>query len=393
MILYPGGPPVWGQWYWCPPGADFIDVPHVFASSNDDSREVWGKPFPIGEQRGTVQWVKPRARNTRVVGKGWCGSVEAIQGKATAADVGTPQTDADGVPLCCNPPDWPGGSAVGGESDDWGRHAWAGCVDVSLTLELEFVQINASPPFPPGFGTLKIPVHYIGFGFYYGILTRGPGAVYHATVAPFGLGFVQFGFGESLTFPGGAARPLTCGPLNVGPIAHPVSGPHFTGFIQRLRDIGPPVTLMATPATAVDWELQQQAESIRSRLLDDGTGNPCKLGLTRQDYLQQHGLTLAMLNEADYSGYARVSLPGPWDLTHDGQGTWRLEHPPVLFQHNGGAVSNTVYQTLILSESGGGNLRYLRRVAGGPVQMAAGSLPLSVVPVVTVRSQYLESNS
>jgi len=114
MRLYVGGPLVWGRWEWCPPDAELFGPVHVFGSSSWDPRDRWTSTYPIGEQRDSVEWTRPTEMDPRLRGETFCGGERVLLGGATAADVGTPEVDAGGVPPCCDPPPFVGGTEDGG---------------------------------------------------------------------------------------------------------------------------------------------------------------------------------------------------------------------------------------------------------------------------------------
>jgi len=145
MILYSGGPEVAGSWKWSPVGASIVSVPTAFVSSSWDPRDSWGGETEVGEVRSSVEWTPPQETPPRLTGLTLCGTPEILAGGATAADVGTPPVDGQGIPDCCNALEWFGGSEGGGTPPNRPTQSVAGCTGVSYRLWF----ISTLSPFPP----------------------------------------------------------------------------------------------------------------------------------------------------------------------------------------------------------------------------------------------------
>ena len=101
--LYRDRPDVltWGRWYWCPEGAAAIPGQHRMRSSTHDF-DPWVDDS-IGEVRQARPLTLPGVPNPRYTGQGHhCGTVAHYQTGSLYAERGTPPTDVEGVPTCCD---------------------------------------------------------------------------------------------------------------------------------------------------------------------------------------------------------------------------------------------------------------------------------------------------
>lgn len=96
--------------------------------------------------------------------------------------------------------------------------------------------------------------------------------------------------------------------------------------------------------------------------------------------------TLATFTEANYSGYARLTL-NSWGVAAIMGATAFVDHAPRTFLHNGGGVPNDIYGYFVLN-AGGTDLLYGEIDPFGPVVMAALNDPYRVIPQFSFRSQY-----
>jgi hypothetical protein len=387
MILYSGGPEVPGRWRWCPEGAAVVKVPTAFTSSSWDARDRWESETEVGEVRSSVEWTRPRETNPRLLGVAPCGTAEILAGGATAADVGTPVADAEGVPACCNALEWIGGSEGGGEPDGWPRLDTIACPAVSLDLVFAaspFLftadQILEQPlvvrlRYDPGSAVWRGRTYDSNFG-----------AVVQVAVQATGPGTI--GWGAALGSPASpvTSKAVTCSPLTTGPTGPPaVLTPTYQW--ARLLDMGPPAEWIVKPIVQVNFETQKQAGDVRIRLADDGFGVPYHMGLYRGDQLLPATLTLPGITEATFPGYARIPLSGLWVQTLTMGRVYLLQHPLVTFAHTFGG-NQTIGGWFIVSVSGASRLRWIRPFGSGPILVASPGQTIPVLPQITFRSQY-----
>lgn len=88
-----------GFWRFCKPGAKAIPYMHCFASQTHDP-DFFELGEEVGELRGKHGHPKTKA-NPRLTGKRFCGSQDVWENGALYAQQGTPETDEEGVPFCC----------------------------------------------------------------------------------------------------------------------------------------------------------------------------------------------------------------------------------------------------------------------------------------------------
>lgn len=389
MILYEGGPLVWGRWQFLPDDRPFVPFPHVFGSSTWYSRDLWDTPVSVGEQRGHSQLVRPTRLNPRLVGGTPCGEERVWQGKATAADVGTPAVDAEGVPVCCQALEWVGGVEAGGDRPDQPTLTYAGCDGVGY--ELLFAAGPA--PFTAGQAREQSLVVWLQLdavsGWYVGVTDYPPlGGAVQVAVAATGPLSIAWGAAINGTATPVHAKAVTCGPFTTGLTAPP---PALTPTLQwaMLLDDGPEVEPVTTQILCVDFEVQKQATDARFRYNDTGFGTPYAVGLYQHDIVLSHNRTLPQLTECDFPGYARILLTPPGVQTNNGQGLYKVVYPTCNFVCTGVTTGQTTAGWFLVNPADM-RLRYMRRHANGPILVASVGQTVPVVPVFTWRSQYVE---
>lgn len=107
-----------GQWYWSPPGAKAVPHPTAFGPSVYFFRSARFQrlDFPLGEV-DSFKAFKRGEGNPRYLGQSVCGDAEAWRHGVPYAQRGTPPSDSEGVPFCCNAlPPWPGGESEDGSA-------------------------------------------------------------------------------------------------------------------------------------------------------------------------------------------------------------------------------------------------------------------------------------
>lgn len=103
-----------GRWYWC--SEDAIPIPFMskFVSSKWDSDGIATDPMQLGEVE-IIPGYTSGVANARYTGQRFCGAQEVWENGALFAQQGTPLTDEDGVPLCCQEVNAVGGLAIEGQ--------------------------------------------------------------------------------------------------------------------------------------------------------------------------------------------------------------------------------------------------------------------------------------
>ena len=102
-----------------------------------------------------------------------------------------------------------------------------------------------------------------------------------------------------------------------------------------------------------------------------------RLHLYKNDYTPTIDTILADLTEADFSGYSSVSFAGSATGV-DSDGYPIRESAVVLYEHNGGAIINTIYGFFIMDNN---QIKYAERLAS-PVDMETTG------DVLTIRLTY-----
>jgi hypothetical protein len=106
----------WGRWYWCPEGAQKVPFLSPFKSSHllpDMAKQTYelGEIFELHEYTDGIA-------NPRYTGQHVCGDADHWLHGALWAERGTPLSDADGVPPCCQALPAPaGGVSIDGDSE------------------------------------------------------------------------------------------------------------------------------------------------------------------------------------------------------------------------------------------------------------------------------------
>lgn len=104
-----------GRWYWCPPGAVAVPYLHRFASKHFDYDGFRLDDNSVGEV-SVIPGYTDGIGNARYTGQHWCGSESAWTQGVLFAQAGTPASDEDGVPFCCNAGQERGGDQVEGSA-------------------------------------------------------------------------------------------------------------------------------------------------------------------------------------------------------------------------------------------------------------------------------------
>jgi len=104
-----------GRWHWSPPGAVMVPFPHAFASQYWDEETAHVNPS-VGEVKGNLGGCNGFAEE-RYTGQNVCGSEFIWQHGSLYAQLGTPEVDDDGIPVCCQAvAPGPGGVDLGGDA-------------------------------------------------------------------------------------------------------------------------------------------------------------------------------------------------------------------------------------------------------------------------------------
>lgn len=114
-----------GRWYWCPEGAIAIPYMDRFVSSKWDSDGIALDPNQLGEVE-IIPGYTSGVPNARYTGQRFCGAQDVWENGAFFAQQGTPATDEDGVPFCCQEAPTVGGLAIEGQGGfvDLNSAAW-----------------------------------------------------------------------------------------------------------------------------------------------------------------------------------------------------------------------------------------------------------------------------
>lgn len=127
MRLYRDRPDVLtaGRWYWCPEGAKAIPFMDRFVSMKWDSDGIALDPNQLGEVE-VIPGYTSGVANARLTGQRFCGARDIWENGALYAQRGTPATDVDGVPFCCQEGGALGGLAIEGQGGfvDLNSAAW-----------------------------------------------------------------------------------------------------------------------------------------------------------------------------------------------------------------------------------------------------------------------------
>lgn len=113
-------------------------------------------------------------------------------------------------------------------------------------------------------------------------------------------------------------------------------------------------------------------EAIRTGRLQGG-----ELKLFKNDFNPVDGTILADFVEADFSGYAAITVNDWGAVFTDGAGTARTESTTKVFSHNGGGTSNSVYGYFFVAN---GKVMFAGRSDSAPVTMSSASHTFSVLP-------------
>ncbi|MFN4259769.1 MAG: hypothetical protein ACK4RK_10760 [Gemmataceae bacterium] len=124
-------------------------------------------------------------------------------------------------------------------------------------------------------------------------------------------------------------------------------------------------------------------------LLDVLRGNwgDLTLRLYQNDHTPSDDDTVADYAEADFSGYDAIPLlEANWSVATTEAGKAMTSYEEQTFEHDGGAVSNSIYGYYVVNAAD--ELLWAERAAGAPLNMAAGGSQIKITPKFTLASEF-----
>jgi hypothetical protein len=389
MILYEGGPVVMGQWVEVPDDRPWVPVPHVFGQRTWDAWPTHLVEPAVGEQRSTSRLARLKELPARLLGKHYCGSPEIWAGKATAADVGTPVVDWEGIPLCCEGPPAVGGIGYGGTPAAWLLYPFGPDGPGAGTS----VQCTLSVP-AGGAPVSSLPLVWRldrdhPFELYQGLVIPPAGGAIHAAVV--------YLFGTLIAYqvwqdPDPQPVPsLVTYQGSTTLLDQLVSLPSISPDPLRLQiqEVGPPEGWPLRPVVCFDFELQNSRTKTINRLRGlDGYAGDVYL-YTNGDMLLKHDLVPADFTEPTFGGYAPVTnIASSWVSTND-NGIWVATRSIAVEW----IVTGPPYGELIggwFIRTAVGDMSWAQPLQGGPIRVAGAGQRILVPIAVSLRSQYQE---
>jgi hypothetical protein len=111
-----------------------------------------------------------------------------------------------------------------------------------------------------------------------------------------------------------------------------------------------------------------------------------QIGLGAADITPDQTTSLAVIQPCIWSGYPGLLVLGAWGAPVLVGPRAQITGPQVIYTHNGGPISETVFTYYIVDAVGA--LLWVQRLPLGPVTMYAPAQQLRVTPVLTLRSEY-----
>lgn len=112
-------------------------------------------------------------------------------------------------------------------------------------------------------------------------------------------------------------------------------------------------------------------ESLVNLLADAlGANAPLNLRLFKNDVPGDATVTLGMLTQADFSGYAPITLTPSVASSTEEDDTATTQEFDLSFAHSGGSVTNSLYGYYVTSDgTGGQQLMWMERDEQAPIPM------------------------
>lgn len=112
-----------------------------------------------------------------------------------------------------------------------------------------------------------------------------------------------------------------------------------------------------------------------------------KARLCKNDVTPSAASVLGDFTEADYSGYAQISITGGWTIPiTEGGGKAEIRRVEIEYQHNGGGVDNDIYCVYVVNSTTG---KYIgaERLTSPPKAMTPSDPFLTWKPKLTLATE------
>lgn len=126
--------------------------------------------------------------------------------------------------------------------------------------------------------------------------------------------------------------------------------------------------------------------NVMTTLKNDWNSATLKLGLFQNNVNPTRTSTLAGFTEADFAGYARLTLDDFAGPTNIGGNVWQLSHPVQVWSSTGPTPANTIYGYLV-ADSSWTTLLWAEKFTS-PVAISASGSAVLVGPRVTGQSLF-----